>query len=354
MLCAMAKVAPQSRLESDHQYLALDTVADMLRACGDHAFDTPAHKADDIKKRADAWMRHLLMGGPHPDTGKTSDRDFVGVRRFVRELRTNELAFVRTALTDFRSLISAVFVNIERVLLQDGEGDARMKQSIARLRELSQKATLEELRREVQSVTTELSSLIGSREKRRNEEVAALGAELRQLHGRLQESRKNAETDALTGVHNRRAFDSFLERVVEFDGMVGAPVSLLMIDVDNFKSLNDTLGHLIGDEALSTIGKALSKAFLRKCDFVSRYGGEEFAVIVRDADALEARRMAERARTSISSIRIESNPELTITVSVGVATLHIPETKLEWLKRADDALLEAKRAGKNCCVIARV
>lgn len=350
----MAKVAPQSRLDADHQYLALDTLADMLRACGDHAFDTPAHKADEIKNRADGWMRHLLLGGPHPDTGKTTDRDFVGVRRFVRELRANELAFVRTALTDFRTLISVVFVNIERVLLQDGEGDAQMKESIARLRERAQHATLEELRRDVQNVTTELSSLIGSREKRRNEEVAALGAELRTLHGRLQESRRNAETDALTGVHNRRAFESFLERVVEFDGMVGAPVSLLMIDVDNFKHLNDSLGHLVGDTALSTIGKALARAFLRKCDFVARYGGEEFAVIVRDADALEARRMAERARTAIHALRLESNPELMLSVSVGVATLHVPETKLEWLKRADDALLEAKRAGKNCCVISRV
>jgi diguanylate cyclase (GGDEF)-like protein len=348
----MAK-AVQSRLDSDHEYLALDTIADMLRACGDHAFDTHTHKAEEVRKRAEAWLKHLLLGGPHPSSGKTTDRDFVGVRQFVRELRTNELTFVRSALTDFRSMISTVFVNIERVLLADGEGDVQMKASIARLRERSQRATLEELRRDVQSVTSELSSLIGSRERRRNEEVAALGAELRQLHGRLQETRRNAETDVLTGVHNRRAFDSFLERVVEFDGMTGAPVSLLMIDVDNFKQLNDNFGHLVGDSALSTIGKALARAFLRKCDFVSRYGGEEFAVIVRDADAIEARRMAERARSAIYSMKLDDHPELTLSVSVGVATLHVPETKLEWLKRADDALLEAKRAGKNCCVISR-
>jgi diguanylate cyclase (GGDEF)-like protein len=349
----MAKAALESRLDSDHQYIALDTLADMLRACGDNAFDTPGHKAEDIKKRADAWLKHLLLGGPHPESGKTTQRDFVGVRRFVRELRANELAFVRSALSDFRTMISTVFGNIERVLLQDGEGDERMKQSIARLRERSQKATLEELRREVQNVTTELSSLIGTREKRRNDEVAALGAELRTLHGRLQETRKNAETDALTGVHNRRAFEAFIERVVEFDGMTGTPVSLLMIDADDFKKLNDTYGHLAGDEALSTIGKALSKAFLRKCDFVSRFGGEEFAVIVRDADGIEARRMAERARTTIQGLKLEKHPDSALSVSIGVATLKMPETKLEWLKRADDALLEAKKAGKNCVVMAR-
>jgi diguanylate cyclase (GGDEF)-like protein len=349
----MAKAAQQSKLESDHQYLALDTVADMLRACGDHAFDTHAHKAADVRARAELWLRHLLTGGPHPDSGRTTDRDFVGVRRFVREVRTNELAYVRSALSDFRALISTVFVNIERALLADGDGDKQMKASIARLREVSQRASLEELRREVQTVTSELSNLIGSREKRRNQELADLGTELRQLHARLDETRRSAETDTLTGVHNRRAFDAFLERVVEFDGMTGAPVSLLMIDVDNFKQLNDTLGHLVGDEALSSVGRALARAFLRKCDFVSRYGGEEFAVIVRDTNAVEARRMAERARLAIQGLHVEHYPDIALSVSIGVATLAIPETKLEWLKRADDALLDAKRAGKNCCVIAK-
>jgi diguanylate cyclase (GGDEF)-like protein len=348
----MAKAA-QSKLDSDHQYLALDTVADMLRACGDNAFDTHVHKAVDVRARAEAWLRHLLTGGPHPESGRTTDRDFVGVRRFVRELRTNELAYVRTALTDMRALISTVFVNIERALLADGEGDKQMKASIAKLREISQRASLDELRREVQSVTVELSSLIGSREKRRNQELADLGTELRQLHGRLEETRRSAETDTLTGVHNRRAFDAFLERVVEFDGVTGAPVSLLMIDVDNFKRLNDTFGHLVGDEALTAIGRALSRAFLRKCDFVSRYGGEEFAVIVRDTNAIEARRMAERARQAIGTLKVDGYPDVELSVSIGVASLAIPEAKLAWLKRADDALLEAKRAGKNCCVVAR-
>ncbi|HKO53846.1 MAG TPA: hypothetical protein VJV79_39335, partial [Polyangiaceae bacterium] len=80
-------VQQQSRLDQDHSYLALDTVADMLRACGDHAFDTHAHKAEELRQRSEAWIRHLLMGSPHPETGRTGQRDFVGARRFVRELR---------------------------------------------------------------------------------------------------------------------------------------------------------------------------------------------------------------------------------------------------------------------------
>ena len=98
-------------------------------------------------------------------------------------------------------------------------------------------------------------------------------------------------------MHNRRAFDAFLERVVEFDGVTGTPVALLMIDVDNFKKLNDRYGHPVGDAALQTIAASLARTFLRKCDFVARYGGEEFAVVVRDANDVEARRLGERARS---------------------------------------------------------
>jgi diguanylate cyclase (GGDEF)-like protein len=209
------------------------------------------------------------------------------------------------------------------------------------------------LRREVLAVSADFSTLLGAREKRRSQELATLGGELRQLNVRLEETRRTAEVDALTGVHNRRAFDAFLERVVEFDGVTGTPAALLMIDVDNFKLLNDTYGHPVGDAALQGIGAGLARTFLRKCDFVARWGGEEFAVVVRDAAANEARRLAERARLALQAIKLPEHPEIEITVSVGVATLDHLEDKNSWLKRADDALLEAKRAGKNCSMVAK-
>jgi diguanylate cyclase len=346
----MGKAAP---LDQEQQSVLLDTVGDMLRACGEHAFDTHKHTGEAMRKQAELWARHLLIGGPHPDRPKSTGRDFLGVRGFVRQLRASESDFVRTALRDFRSLISSVFNNLERALLADGETDTQMKGQLTRLRGAVQTSSLEQLRREVASVSTDLTALLGTREKRRNQELATLGNELRQLNVRLAETRRTAETDPLTGVHNRRAFDAFLERVVEFDGVTGTPAALIMIDVDNFKALNDTYGHPVGDEALRCIGAALARTFLRKCDFVCRYGGEEFAVVVRDTNATEARRLGERARTSLPPIKLADHDDIELTVSVGVATLDHLESKSSWLKRADDALLEAKRAGKNCSVVAR-
>jgi diguanylate cyclase len=332
----------------------LEAVGDILRACGEYAFDTHRHKADAARQRAEQWARHLLMGMPHPENAAVASRDFVGARRFVRELRAGEQQFVRSALADFRNMISSVFFNIEKALLADGDGDVQMKASVAHLRKCLQTSSLEEMRREVTSVSNELTTMLSAREQRRNEQLVTMGTELRSLNTRLTETRRNAELDALTGVHNRGALDSYMDRAHELDGLTGTPLSLLMLDADNFKLLNDTYGHMAGDAALRAIGASLTKSFLRKCDFVARFGGEEFAVVLRDTNLQEAMKMADRARRSIGALEIEGYANIAVTVSVGVAELQLDETALQWLKRADDALLEAKRTGKNRCVAAPV
>jgi diguanylate cyclase len=345
--------AADSRLDADHAYQALDALGDVMRAYGEHAFDTHRHTGDAVRAQAEQWVRHLLLGSPHPQNDRQSGRDFVGARRFLREMRAAEAEFVRSALRDFRSMISAVFRNIERALVADGEGDAHMQKQLERLHKALAGSSIERLRDEVSAVSTELSGVLSKRERRRSQELASLGTELKQLNVRLEETKRTAATDALTGVHNRRAFDAFLERVVEFDGVTGTPAALLMIDVDDFKKLNDVNGHLVGDAALAALGATLSRTFLRKCDFVSRYGGEEFAVVVRDASASEARKLGERARAAIEAIALSEHPQVKLTVSVGVATLVHMEDKSTWLKRADDALYEAKNAGKNCVMVGR-
>jgi diguanylate cyclase len=228
-----------------------------------------------------------------------------------------------------------------------------MRQQLERLHRAMQLSSIEQLRREVVAISNELSGALTNREQRRSQELKSLGNELKVLNERLAETRRTAETDALTGVHNRRAFDAFLDRVVEFDGVTGTPVALLMIDVDNFKKLNDRYGHLVGDAALQTIASSLARTFLRKCDFVARYGGEEFAVVVRDANDIEARRLGERARAAIQELKVDGHADISLSVSVGVATLRHLEERASWFKRADEALLLAKQVGKNCCVIAK-
>lgn len=338
------------------QERALDTAAALLRILGDNAFDTEEMKAQQVRTSAEAWARHLLLASPHPDRPDSREgmesRDFVGARRFVETLRRSELRFVQRALSDFRQVVWSVVQNVHRALSADGDDDRMARDHIERLKAAIESNSLDQLRKEATAVANSLSNMISARERRRSDQVEMLGLELKSLHQRLEEARKTSETDALTGLYNRRALDAYIERVVEFDGLTGVPVTLMMLDVDNFKKLNDVFGHPAGDDALRALGRELLRVFLRKCDFVARYGGEEFAVVMRDTSIKDSKNLAERLRERIAGVSIPGQPEIQLTVSIGLSSLRSTEDLTDWIARADNALLTAKRTGKDRVVVA--
>ncbi|HEY6881474.1 MAG TPA: GGDEF domain-containing protein, partial [Polyangiales bacterium] len=308
------------------------------------------------RQTAEAWARHLLLGTKHPERGvepaSERERDFVGARRFVELLRRSELNYVRKSLTDVRQVILSLVQNFHRAIAIEGEEERRVAAQIERLQKAIDSNSIEQLKHEAVSVAASLSNIVQTREQRRSMQFEELGTELKSMHKRLEDARKSSETDPLTGLHNRRALDAYLDRVVEFDGLTGVPALIMVMDVDNFKKINDSLGHPVGDEALRALAREMLKLFLRKCDFVARYGGEEFVVVVRDMDYKLAGQLAERARERLATVKIPSQPQLSLSVSIGVAELREGDNPATWLARADAALLRAKQTGKNRVVLA--
>lgn len=164
---------------------------------------------------------------------------------------------------------------------------------------------------------------------------------------RYQEAIRSALTDALTGAGNRICLDNVLAREFELATRYKQPLSVLMIDIDHFKQVNDNHGHSAGDKVLRAVADTLSET-CRCADMVFRYGGEEFAVVLNKTDLSGARIIAERLRSTIAELScIYDNKAIPITISVGVATMRADEKKDELIKRADEALYEAKRNGRN-------
>jgi two-component system cell cycle response regulator len=159
-----------------------------------------------------------------------------------------------------------------------------------------------------------------------------------------------ATTDSLTQLTNRRRFEDQFVRLVEQSVKAGRPLSMLIIDIDHFKSVNDTYGHLAGDKVLVEFGRRLRGA-VRDVDLAARFGGEEFVVAMPEADRATGYQVAERLREILSTdpFRVdESADPISITVSVGVAALAGPaDTARDLLARADAALYRAKRHGRN-------
>ncbi len=162
-----------------------------------------------------------------------------------------------------------------------------------------------------------------------------------------------ALVDALTGIFNRRTFFNLASMALSQAQRGRYPVSLLLVDLDHFKRVNDAFGHQAGDAVLQRFVE-LVQAALRKEDIFARYGGEEFCVLVPNATPMQARTLADRIRESVEQGAFEfSGQWIQVTVSVGVATLHPAEVRIEsLLRRADEALYVAKRDGRNRVVFA--
>jgi two-component system, cell cycle response regulator len=160
----------------------------------------------------------------------------------------------------------------------------------------------------------------------------------------------SAVLDPLTGLHNRRHLDARLKSEFAFANRHQTPLSVLLIDIDHFKKINDTYGHAGGDAALRVLAERLQRV-VRTEDIVARYGGEEFAVVARGIEAAGAMLLAERIRETVAKIQVpHEGKTIAFTISVGVTTMSRErgfDTVAAVLKAADDGLYKAKDTGRN-------
>lgn len=166
-----------------------------------------------------------------------------------------------------------------------------------------------------------------------------------------QEALTNSLCDQMTKLSNRAAFELAIKRHLGLSRRHGQPVSLLMLDVDHFKSINDRYGHPAGDTCLASIARAL-KSTLRETDELFRYGGEEFAVLLANTKRDQANLVAERLRLAVTQVTVNAyqcEPFYT-TVSIGLATLKADDDRDSFIARADKALYHAKSSGRNCVI----
>jgi diguanylate cyclase len=238
-----------------------------------------------------------------------------------------------------------------------GEHTGRFHDSIGRHAEaIAQSDSLEGLAGVVREIVDEsraVQALVGQAQQRMRDEhskASELAARVRELEGELRRLSDEVSTDALTRVANRRglaaAFEAECARAARA-GDAAPGLAIGLIDVDNFKKLNDTLGHAAGDEALKALAAAV-RARLRPVDHLARFGGEEFVVLLPATPVGEAQQALTRLQRGLSeALFMHENREVFVTFSAGVTAWRPGEPLQAALERADEALYEAKRMGKN-------
>lgn len=212
--------------------------------------------------------------------------------------------------------------------------------------------------------------LLYLREKNRRylQRVSMLEADKNQLQNKADKFEELSTTDSLTGAYNRFGIDRIINNLFEQQAPE-LPLTIIIADIDHFKRINDTEGHAVGDKVLSKLGRTIL-ANIRENDFLGRWGGEEFIIICTHTDAQHSFLLAEKLRlliegtqfdleNSTNSPRLNQqlhpqlHPQLKVTASFGVGEVQAGETFTETFNRADSALYEAKKQGRNCTVLAQ-
>ena len=254
--------------------------------------------------------------------------------------------FLHEATGRIERLMGALETELTRTKTESEESGHRLADICARLGRSQDQCSLRELGRLLREETARLAA----HARALGQQVQSHSAEIQELKANLDRIRREAETDPLTGLGNRKAFDVKFRELATQAMEEGSPLSLFVTDIDHFKRFNDTYGHQMGDVVLKLVAHRIRQG-LRREDFAARYGGEEFAVLLPGLDLRQAWQTAERIRAQIASSALRergSGRELgRVTISAGVAEFRPGEPLRELFERADAALYAAKRSGRN-------
>ena len=318
---------------------SLETLAFILRIFGRSGFDTSQRPLSDFEAECDQWSNHLLEGrGPS---------DWTAIRHFFREARDEEYRHVASIRDETKELVAELVSGLRTALEADVKSDAKVANSIDSLREAVTSGNLEQLRRRAGQAVNAVQTEIRERSERHQRELERMSKQVAKIQGDLAAARVTAQIDGLTQVYNRASFDEFLAATVKSSSARKAGACLMMVDVDKFKPINDSYGHRVGDTVLRAVADAVTKSCRKDTSIVARYGGDEFAVILKGSPIEGARNVATRFINAVRSIRIPLAPELRVTLSIGIAKLERNDDVEAFISRADEALYEAKRAGRD-------
>jgi diguanylate cyclase (GGDEF)-like protein len=280
------------------------------------------------------------------DTYTSDEFDFSGTRAFDEMLNYRTTSLLTIPLRTMSDEIQGV---LQLLNARDADDEAiAFSSDIVRLIEaLASQASVAMENRSLLDEQEALKKQLECEVDLRTEELKEALAKLSEAHIILKELNT---IDAVTGIRNRQYFDDVLEQEWRRARRQGYDISMLLLDIDYFKKVNDTYGHLAGDECLASVAREIDKTFNRPSDIVARYGGEEFAVILPYVSSENAFSMADQLRQIIEDkTYLSDGNELKVTVSIGVATIPpdeaaAPRDLIGW---ADTVLYEAKASGRN-------
>ena len=328
--------------------------AQLLAVVADTAVESDSLRTYEFRAKLEKY-RHRLANSINgdPQTSLVA----ADCLRLCQDYLTRSRDYLLERETEFAEVIDVMRVALGKLAGEAKSFNTRLMGSSERFNRLTDIEDIRELKKQVAQEVRELNRVVIEKQKQDEVNYARLSKRIEVLQNSLNHTRQEASLDPLTRVANRGSFDHALARWIEAHKESGTPFVLAMFDVDNFKKINDTHGHQVGDRVLFCAAQWFGK-YVRSTDFLARYGGEEFVVMLTDfqlpqAESKFSELIAKIAACSYEYKKDGKDCEVAFTVSCGVAEFSPDETGEELLRRADEALYEAKRTGKNRVVVAK-
>lgn len=323
-----------------------DLVVRLLELVSEHAPDHQSLHTDAFRLRLEQYRRELVGAVSAAETEAFATRCAEDCASFLHEARRygadREAEFV--AVIDFLRQL------IETIKGDSREFQAGLDRSTAQIARIVDLEDIRQIKAALAREVTDLKRVVAERQQREQTQLQSLMGRMQTLEANLVAAKQEAEKDGLTGVYNRKSFDRLLPQWLAATRQKNGRFALALIDLDNFKVVNDTHGHQVGDRVIICAAR-LFESNVRSTDVVARYGGEEFVVLLAGASIAQA-----RVRLSVMMGKVAPAYEyqadgqtrhVSFTFSVGLTEFQGHDTPESIVRRADEALYEAKRRGKN-------
>lgn len=326
----------------------LATLLYLIDMYNKHLIEVDSHPVRKTRESFDEFAKLILNSQP-----QEREKALFRLRQFFSSYRLAEHSYIEKTFDDFKNIIWDFVDELSVDLLQEQFQNSEVQSSLEQLKEAVEANSIDQLKTNARHFIDTYVEIQSKNSERFDRRVTAIQKNLDKVQKKLVEANHSMNIDHLTKAFNRKSFEERMNMVLRLTKASMKPASLLMLDIDHFKHVNDTYGHAMGDFVLVELVEMLKGCFNKDTDFVARLGGEEFSVLLSDQGLSEA---VDRAQDLINRVRsevfVKDDMQLSFTISIGVAQLEDGEDMDAWMKRADEALYASKNNGRNRYTVA--
>jgi diguanylate cyclase len=341
----LAAELSESNQKSEYFLLAIRALLQLLK---EFALDLKEINSDGYKEDISYLSAKISTENKLKKVESRFNKGKKKIDAFI-ELQKKYLLDRESEFKDIIDILTRAMVTLDS---ENQEYNQKILKQSENIEEITRLDDIKKLKKALIQEIEQIRETVQEKQSHDSSKLENLSNKVNNLSVELERARTESLTDGMTGIYNRKAFDSHISSLVEKNTVSKTPFSLLMLDIDDFKKVNDNYGHQTGDRVILAIISKCRQS-IRGEDFFARYGGEEFVIILPGASLKNAIKRAEHICKSIASTRyylddVAGSPTLSVTVSIGVSSLQKADTIATVTQRADKALYAAKHNGKNC------